>query len=212
MTPYYSHAGITIYHADSRDVLPTLGKFDLLVTDPPYGIGYQSCMRAKALRQDKIAGDDCFPMWLFDLKPEVAMLLWCRWDNLYEIPKPRSFIAWDKGKHSMGDLKHEFGRQWEGCAFYPGSRHVFTKRPPDLIRFPTVPPDRLQHPAEKPVAVSKFLIACHDGNVLDPFTGSGSTLRAAKDLNRQAIGIEIEERYCEIAAKRMEQEVLDFHG
>ena len=212
MKTYYEHAGIAIYHGDCREVLPTLGKFDLLVTDPPYGIGYQSSWRTVAFRQDKIVGDNCFPMWLFDLKPEVAMLVWCRWDNLYEIPKPRSFIVWDKGTHSMGDLSHEFGRQWEGCAFYPGSKHVFTHRPPDLIRISKIRPDLLRHPAEKPVGVLKFLLACHDGNVLDPFMGSGSTLRAAKDLRRQAIGIEVEERYCEIAAKRMEQEVLDFDG
>jgi len=208
-TPYYDDGQITIYHGDCREVLPTLGPVDLVLTDPPYGIDYQSARRIGWQRKDKIQGDHEFPMWLFDLSPRVAMFIWCRWDSLYLLPKPKSFIVWDKGNHSMGDLEHEFGRSWEGCAFYPGREHRFIyKRPADLIRVMKVAPDALVHPNEKPVALFKPILQSHEGTILDPFMGSGTTLRAAKDLGRKAIGIEIEERYCEIAVKRLAQEVF----
>lgn len=194
----------TIIHGDCREVLPLLDPVDLVLTDPPYGMDYQSARRIKWQRKNKIAGDDAFPLWLFDLKPAVAMCVFCRWDNLYELPHPKSFIVWDKGRHSMGDLNHEFGRQWEGIAFYPGPVHEFKHRPVDVLRVPCVPANHLLHPNEKPVSVWKPLIECHAGSVvLDPFLGSGTTLRACKDLGRRGIGIEIEERYCEIAANRL---------
>src|SRR5258708_7558812 len=116
-------------------------------------------------------------------------------------PPPKSFIVWDKCRHGMGDLEHEFGRQWEGIAFYPGLGHSFTRRPIDLIRVPCVPPHALIHPNEKPPELFTPLLLSHEGDVVDPFCGSGSVLRACKDLGRKAIGIEIEERYCEIAAR-----------
>jgi site-specific DNA-methyltransferase (adenine-specific) len=112
----------------------------------------------------------------------------------------------------MGDLQHEFGRQWEACAFYPGPKHQFLKRPVDVIRSARIPAERLQHPNEKPVGALYPLIQSHPGSILDPFAGSGSTLRAARDLGRKSIGIEIEEKYCEIAARRLSQEVLPFGG
>lgn len=212
--PYYhdERAGITIYCGDNRDILPHLQKVDLVLTDPPYGIDYQSSWRIDWQRKEKIEGDKSFPMWIFEeLRPRIALLVWCRWDQLFEIPKPKSFIAWDKGNHSMGDLKHEFGRRWEGCAFYPGPEHEFKRRPADLIIASRVNPISLLHPNEKPVNALTPLIDCHVGDsILDPFCGSGTTLVAAKDLGRKAIGIEIEERYCEIAARRLQQEVFNF--
>lgn len=117
--PYYAEKGITIYNGDCREILPQLEQADLIVTDPPYGIDFQSCMRPKEKRFEKIKGDKEFPLWIFDLQPRNAMFVWCRWDILSILPKPKSFIVWDKGSHGMGDLKHEFGRQWEACAFYP---------------------------------------------------------------------------------------------
>lgn len=210
--PYYhdERSGITIYHGDCREILPHLPKVDLVLTDPPYGINYQSARRIDWQRKEKIQGDNKFPMWIFDeLKPSVALMVWCRWDQMRDFPKPKSFIAWDKGNHSMGDLKHEFGRRWEAVAFYPGPSHEFTKRPADLIIANRVNPSDLEHPNEKPVEALTPLIQCHVGEtILDPFMGSGTTLRAAKDLGRKAIGIEIEEKYCEIAVKRLSQEVL----
>lgn len=208
MMPYYQDSAVTIYHGDCREILPTLPKIELILTDPPYGMDYQSVWRIAWQRKDKINGDKCFPTWIFDFKPLVAMFLCCRWDNLKELPTPTSFIVWDKCRHGMGDLEHEFGRQWEGITFYPGPQHCFTRRPVDLIRVPCVPPMDLQHPNEKPPELWNPILESHNGDILDPFMGSGTTLRAAKDLGRKAIGIEIEERYCEIAARRMAQEVL----
>lgn len=210
MKPYYQDKQTTIYHGDSRELLTEICEVDLVLTDPPYGIDYQSAWRTEWQRKPKIQGDDAFPLWIFEaLKPRVALMVWCRWDVLPELPRPKSFIAWDKGNHSMGDLKHEFGRQWEAVAFYPGPKHEFTKRPVDVVRVKRVTAEALCHPCEKPVGACIPFIECHPGEtVLDPFMGSGTTLRAAKDLGRKAIGIEIEERYCEIAAKRLAQEVL----
>ena len=207
-TPYFEDDSVTIYHGDCRELLPLMPTVDLVLTDPPYGIQYKSNRRVRWQQKDRIAGDDEFPLWLFDYKPSVAMFVWCRWDILASLPVPKSLIVWDKGVHSMGDLEHEFGRQWEACAFYPGTQHRFIRRPADVIRAMRVPPEQMQHPTEKPVAAMNPLILAHEGDILDPFMGSGTTLRAAKDLGRKAIGIELEERYCEIAAKRMSQGVL----
>lgn len=211
MKPYFQDDAVTIYHGDCREVLPQLPKVDLVLTDPPYGIDYQSARRIGWQRKAKIQGDDEFPLWMFEeLKPRKAMFVWCRWDILPILPLPKSFIVWDKGNHSMGNLEHEYGRQWEAIAFYPSSEHKFIYRPTDIISVMRVPPDKLVHPNEKPVEVASKLLSANEGNlILDPFMGSGTTLRAAKNLGRKAIGIEIEEKYCEIAAKRMAQTVMD---
>jgi site-specific DNA-methyltransferase (adenine-specific) len=209
--PYYDQEGIVIYHGDCREILPQLEPVDLVLTDPPYGIDYQSARRTEHQRKDKIFGDKEFPLWLFEIcTPLNALFVWCRWDILPKIPMPKSFIVWDKGRHSMGNLEHEYGRQWEAIAFYPGIKHQFIKRPVDIIKASCVSPDKLSHPNEKPVAAILPLIKSHRGNILDPFMGSGTTLVAAKQLGRKAIGIEIEEKYCEIAVKRLAQKVLPF--
>ena len=209
MKPYYQDSAVMIYHGDCREILPDLGPVELVLTDPPYGLNYQSSWRIGWQRKEKIRNDDKYPLYVFDIQYSAGMFVCCRWSNLREIPNPQSFIVWDKGCHSMGNLKHEFGRQWEGIAFYPGPKHEFSFRPADLIRFPRVPPNALLHPNEKPPEMWTPIIQSHYGGILDPFMGSGTTLRAAKDLGRKAIGIEIDEKYCEIAAKRMAQEVLN---
>ena len=195
---------LVILHGDCLEIMPLLSKVDLVVTDPPYGIDYQSAWRTDRTQwKEKIYGDNSFPLWIFDSEPSNALFVWCRWDNLKEIPKPKSFIVWDKGCHSMGDLEHEFGRQWEAIAFYPKKNHRFIKRPVDIIRCSKVPPESLVHPNEKPVGVYFPILQSHEGIVLDPFLGSGTTLVACKELNRNGIGIEISEKYCEIAKKRL---------
>lgn len=211
MKPYYEEKGITIYNCDCREILSDINPIEICLTDPPYGIDYQSSRKIDWQRKDKIQQDKEFPLWIFDIiHPTVAFFVWCRWDILPILPLPKSFIVWDKGCHSMGDLYHEFGRQWEACAFYPGPDHKFTKRPIDIIRTKKITPDKLLHPNQKPVSVLIPLISCVKGIIIDPFMGSGTTLITAKELHREAIGIEIEEKFCEMAAKRLSQEVFDF--
>lgn len=205
--PYYETELGKLYHGDCLDILPHLEPVDLVLTDPPYGMDYQSAWRTdKTQWKPKIHSDYEFPLWIFDLKPSVALFVWCRWDNLKTIPMPKSFIVWDKCCHSMGDLEHEFGRQWEAIAFYPGPQHKFKKRPVDIIRCPKVSPEKLTHPNEKPPGVLYPILKTHDGVVLDCFIGSGTTAVACERLKRRWIGIEIEKKYCEIAAKRIEAE------
>jgi len=118
------------------------------------------------------------------------------------MPPPKSVLVWVKNNWSMGDLKHEHGRQWEACCFYAQPEHKFIKRISDVILAKRT--GNIFHPTEKPVKVMLRLIGCNAGEIiLDPFMGSGTTLIAAKELGRKAIGIEIEEKYCEIAAKRL---------
>ncbi len=209
MTPYYDHGGITIYHGDCREILPS-EVCDLIITDPPYGIEFRSNHRI--IRHDAITGDSCLPLDLIRLsirRAQRASYIFCRWDNLCQMPKSKSVIAWVKNNWSMGDLEHEHGRQWEAICFYPTESHRFNSRIPDVIYADRTGNDL--HPTEKPVSLLQKLINANQGEVImDPFMGSGTTLRAAKDLGRKAIGIEIEERYCEIAAKRMAQEVFSF--
>jgi len=208
--PYYDHAGITIYHGDCRDILRELAPVDLVITDPPYGIGFQSNYRK--VKHAEIHGDDALPIGRIKQSISTAKraaYVFCRWENLVAMPKPRSVFVWVKNNWSMGDLKHEHGRQWEAICFYPTAKHEFVKRIPDVLFA-----DRTgnnDHPTEKPTTIISTIIQANVGEtILDPFMGSGTTLCAAKDLGRRAIGIEIEECYCEIAAKRLAQEVLRF--
>jgi len=208
MKPYYQDSAVTIYHGDCREILPSLPKVDLVLTDPPYGMNFVSNYRV--VKHMAIANDDSLPLELIELaieKAERAAYIFCRWDNLAQMPKPKSVLAWVKNNWSMGDLQHEHGRQWEACCFYARGGHEFIKRIPDVITADRTGNEL--HPTEKPLALMGRLIQCNVGElILDPFMGSGTTLRAAKDLGRKAIGIELEEKYCEIAAKRMAQEVL----
>jgi site-specific DNA-methyltransferase (adenine-specific) len=208
MEPYYQDDSCTIYCADCRDVLPELPKVDLVLTDPPYGMEFQSNYRR--VRHEKIHGDDNLPLDIIHECINIsscACYVFCRWDNLPDMPKPKSVLAWIKNNWSMGDLKHEHGRQWEACCFYPGPLHSFRKRIPDVIQRKRT--GNVLHPTEKPLYLMTALIDANEGDlILDPFMGSGTTLRAAKDLGRKAIGIEISEEYCRIAVNRLRQEVL----
>ncbi len=208
MKPYYDQGGITIYHGDCREILPLLDPVDLVLTDPPYGMAFRSNYRLE--RHDRIQGDDCLPVAIISeaiAKARRAAYVFCRWDNLGDMPPARSVLAWVKNNWSMGDLEHEHGRQWEAICFYPKAGHEFVKRIPDVLTADRTGNDL--HPTQKPVSLIVKLLAANVGEtILDPFMGSGTTLRAAKDLGRKAIGIEIEERYCEIAANRLRQEVL----
>jgi site-specific DNA-methyltransferase (adenine-specific) len=225
MKPYYSEAGITIYHADCREVLPTLQPANLVLTDPPYGIESGAAMRHGA-KVDAM-GEEGFNLLVddwrglvlatpdaycveFGRRQDVAenLAAWSvlGWEpfHLYAIvksspaPTPRPSFA--SGFELAVILRRGVPGWWGGGA----TPNTWIGRTPNAAGAGL-------HPTQKPIEPFRSLAAAlapEEGLILDPFMGSGTTLRAAKDLGRRAIGVEIEERYCEIAVKRLAQEVL----
>jgi site-specific DNA-methyltransferase (adenine-specific) len=220
VTPYFERAGITIYHADCRDVLPLLepGSVDLVLTDPPYGATYQS-NRAVGQGHAPITNDGtrlslALYRQVLPLLRADHVLWFTRWDAWPDVWAHlgmhfplRGLLVWDKGTPGMGDLSH-WGPSYELIASAGGGK-LIGARDGSVLRFNTVPSAGRLHPTEKPLELLCYLIGKLSPDViLDPFMGSGSTLVAAKQLGRKAIGCEVEERYCEIAANRLAQEVL----
>ncbi len=193
----------TLYLGDAREIVPTLGQLASVVSDPPYGMAFQSNYRTE--QHAKIANDanEDLLLWACSLRPSHSAYLFCRWDNLFSVPKPKSLITWVKNNWSMGDLEHEHARQTEVALFYPGPDHDFPKgRPTDMIRAPRTGND--YHPTEKPVQLMRAMIEWTRGTVCDPFMGSGTTGCAATAMGREFVGIELDERYFDIACKRIE--------
>lgn len=209
MKPYYQENGITIYNGDCSDVIGTLDKADLVLTDPPYGIGESN---ERALSRGKLAKPKDYGHFSWDKKPISAELFRCvkdsaKWaciwgGNYYQVTPSSCWLVWDKknGANDFADCE----LAWTN---WPKAVRMKSHLWNGMIR-----KDREErfHPTQKPVDVIKWAIelAPESQTIIDPFMGSGTTLRAAKDLGRKAIGIEIEEKYCEIAAKRLSQEVL----
>jgi len=212
--PYYQDAYVTIYHGDCREILPHLEPVDFLLTDPPYGRRMNFGRKEK-----KIVGDVDT-----SIRDEVLKLLYGISGFVFGSPfcaRPsyfRAVLIWDKSELTgMGDLNFPWKITHEEI-YVLGNGFISDKRKGSVLRFPLRPTwsnheDSISglHPAEKPLSLIRYLLGKSNAQIiLDPFMGSGTTLRAAKDLGRRAIGIEIEEKYCEIAAKRMRQEVLNF--
>jgi len=198
MKPYYEDDAVTIYHADCRDVLPTLGPVDLVLTDPPYGISFasQPTKWQRLAKMNPADWDEERP----DLTPLILAPSVCIWGgNYFPLPVSRGWFVWIKpdAPPSMG-----------GAELAWTNRDANTKYISQSIGATNA--ERLGHPTQKPLRVMKWCVEQFPDapTILDPFMGSGTTLRAAKDLGRKAIGIEIEEKYCEIAAKRMSQMVM----
>ena len=212
VTPYYQDDAVTILHGDSRewDFLPG----DVMVTDPPYGIdhrsGFDSSWAGSAIANDDTtdARDVVLARWN---RPAIVFGTWKR-------PRPantRAVLVWDKGPASgMGDLRFPWRLSHE--ELYVIGEGFVGRRDESVIKGFTIVTWESQgraHPNAKPVPLMRYLIGrCPEGVILDPFMGSGTTLVAAKEAGRRAIGIEIEERYCEIAANRCRQEVLGLVG
>ena len=199
-----------VYNRDSFEMIKEMPNkcVDITITDPPYGINFQSNYRKE--KHKKIEGDDKFPIEFLDELFRVtrkAVYVFCRWDNLKDMPKPKSVIAWVKNNWSMGDLKHEHGRQWEAICFYPMGGHEFEKRIPDVITADRT--GNKLHPTEKPVKLIRELIKCNKGQlVFDPFMGSGTTVVACNQLGKDFIGIELDEDYCKVANERLSQKTI----
>ena len=196
----------TLYLGDCREILPTIGKVDAVVTDPPYGMEFRSNYRSVRPKFHAIANDDSADalVWACGIEAAHSKYVFCRWDNLREVPKPRSCVTWIKNNWSMGDLTGEHARQTEVALFYPGSDHYFPcGRPSDVIQAPRTGNE--WHPTEKPVQLIWHVARWTVGTILDPFMGSGTTGVACVKLGRKFIGIEIEPRYFDIAVKRIEE-------
>ena len=188
---------------DCREIVGAL-EFDAICADPPYGMAFQSNHRNvkhKAIAND---GDVTLLHWTCTLPASHSKYVWMRWDNLAQVPMPRSLVTWVKDNHSMGDLDHEHGRQTEVCAFYRGPDHRWPAyRPNDVLKCARTGNEF--HPTEKPVALMREVVGWTCGVVLDPFMGSGTTLVACQKLGRHGIGIELDPDYFEIACRRVEE-------
>jgi DNA modification methylase len=213
--PYYQDDVVTIYHGDALELADIVAKAQVMVTDPPYGIAYVSNQIGKFKGRD-IAGDDntaardaILSVW------EGPAAVFGSW----KMPRPagvKAILTWDKGEGvGMGDLSlpwrpnteeiYILGEGWRG---HRGSSVI---RDTSVVSWTGNGrgPRRL-HPTEKPVPLLQQIIAKAPDHpvVVDPFMGSGTTLRAAKNLGRRAIGIEVREDYCQVAAERCAQDVL----
>lgn len=215
--PYYDDGLVTIYHGACESIAPLLGLGFAIVTDPPYGMNWDTDSTRFSGGQHK-RGDgradwgairgDAEP---FDPSPWLsypAVVLWGSNHYAQRLPVGTTLVWLKRADHLFGSFLSDAEVAWRKGGY---GVYAFRKQ------FP--PPSRMAeaggavpHPTPKPVALMRWCIEqCGNDTlpVLDPYMGSGTTLRAAKDLGRRAIGIETEGRYCEIAARRLGQEVLD---
>lgn len=219
--PYYQDDAVTIYHSDCRQILPLLPKVDLVLTDPPYGLGLDMVLHhgtsEKSIHESSEWNSHIPPAECFDLihRASENRIIWgCNYFGS-NIPD-RGRMVHDKMLCIEGTHLRWSEADLASCSFqnritifrYRWNGNVQGRS----INWNNTGPDARVHPTQKPLALMRWCIeqANHPQIVLDPYMGSGTTLRAAKDLGRKAIGIEICEAYCEIAAKRMSQEVFDF--
>lgn len=199
-TPYYRDEWVTLHHGDCREVTDWLDA-DVLVTDPPYGMAHVSGWKPNAIAGDATpdSRDAVLAMW--GDRPALVFGTW-------RVARPtatRAVLVWDKGEWpGMGDLSLPWGSSHEEVYVLGDGFHG--AREGTVVRTNRVPATRVDHPTPKPVPVMERLIAkCPPGGVADPFAGSGATLLAARRQGRRSIGVEIEERYCELIASRLAQ-------
>jgi len=219
---YHREPAGVIYCGDCLEVLPLLepDSIDLVVTDPPYGLNYFSNCYNGINPHNRIINDDKFflplrRIWKL-IKETGALFFFYSWKNdPIDIPvdiQIRNKIIWVKNNWTAGDLKGDYGNQYENIAFCPKDKfEIHGKRLSNVWPCDRVPHQKLKHPTEKPCQIIyPAILSGSDNNnlILDPFLGSGTTAVAAKQLGRKFIGIEISEKYCQIAVDRLRQEEL----
>jgi site-specific DNA-methyltransferase (adenine-specific) len=209
MKPYYSQDGIVLFNCDNRDILPKLGRFDLLLTDPNYGISV--CNRSDGGVGSISSGSKNYGRMKWDLeRAEQSVMdsmismseqavIWG--GNYFSFPPSSCWLIWDKAQRDFTFADGEMA--WTNFA---RAVRIFTYSRGQLTAEGKV------HPTQKPVPLMRWCLQLVPDaqTILDPFAGSGTTLLAAKLEGRRAVGIEINEDYCRIAATRLRQRVLDF--
>lgn len=224
--PYYADDLVTLWHGDCREVTEWL-EADVLVTDPPYGMAYESHAAKNYSTRARSGGliitvsgdestsvrDAILDMWGAD-RPALVFGTW----RVYKPVGVQNTIVWDKGESpGMGHLDMPWGNSHEevyvlGPIGTEGGWQRGPKRGPSVIRvngLSSQHPDRNGHPTPKPVGLmERLILRCPPGAVADPCAGSGATLVAAKNLGRRGFGVEMDERHCEVIAKRLCQDTL----
>lgn len=220
--PYYCEDGITIYHGDALETLPSLPLVDLVVTDPPYVIGAVSAgnIGSKAGGWGDMMNSarwfrDWYAMVYERLSRSGAMWTFCNWRSVPVVMRASADASWSVASMLV------WHKDWIGPGGPVGLRPAYElvalmareefavpdRGTPDVWTHKWASHKPTGHPAEKPVPLLRRLIETSGGGglVLDPFMGSGSTLVAAKQLGLRAIGIEAEEKWCEVAVSRLAQ-------
>ncbi len=193
------------------------GSVDMILTDPPYGMDFQSNHRKE--KYSKIKNDkdlNWLGVWVDELfrvaADNTAHYVFCSFHNVDKFKqslekkfKIKNMLVWEKNNTSMGDLKADFAPKYEMIIFIQkGRRFINGKRDPNILKFDRT--GNKLHPTQKPVDLLQYLIEKFSDEgavILDPFAGSGSTGVAAKNLNRKFIGIELDENYFNIAKERI---------
>lgn len=228
MTPYYEQDGIAIYHADCRDVFCHLGRVDACVTDPPYNVRQDDIPidGRSGMRRDFGTWDQDWDAAAFlarvgaMIRPGGSLVAFTSDRLLSEFRnadgwKPRGTVVWVK-PNAAPAARPGYMQTTELIVWLqkPGAAATWnaTGYTPNVLTYPRCAGhERTEHPTQKPEALIAELIARHTNpgdHILDPYMGSGTTLAAAKRLGRFAIGIDVNESYCEIAARRLQQSAL----
>jgi|LakMenEpi03Aug12_release.lakeMendotaPanAssembly.Ray.scaffolds.fasta_scaffold911951_2 DNA modification methylase len=207
-TPYYQDEFVTLYHGDCLEI-EEWQSADVLVTDPPYGVKY---VRQDGSIKRPIANDENTDVRnaVLDIWQDRPALVFGVW----KVQKPkntRNTLIWSKAPDpGLGDCRSPWGWSYEEI-YLLGRGFVGERRANVITHRKMGPHDSPDHPTPKPVGLmEKLIVTCPPGVIADPFAGSGSTLIAARNLARFAIGVEMEEQYCEIIAKRLSQDVFRF--
>lgn len=213
MKPYYEDELVTLYHGDCLKITEWL-LADVLVTDPPYGVAFQSAWMTGTQRHKRIAGDETTnvrdeALQRWGSKPSLVFGTW-------RVPRPenvRQRLIWAKGDDpGLGELSMPWGYGDE--EMYVSGNGWSGVRRTNVYRFPKVAhANNPGHPTPKPVPLMEALIEyAPPGVIADPFAGSGATLLAARNLGRKVIGVECEREYCDLIVSRLAQQAFDFTG